>query len=97
MVKKAIVAPEFIWVVEKYSCHHLPLLFVDRDECPTKQTSREYQPMELASKCEKHGCFLKHTKPKGMAHIYPNYLIHPRAEHAQKPFEFWDLLKILRS
>lgn len=30
MVEKARVAPEFIWVVAKYSCRHLPLLWLQK-------------------------------------------------------------------
>ena len=65
---------------------------VDRDGCPKKKTRREHRPMELARKRENNGCFLNRTEPKETAHIYPNYLIHPRAEDKQRPFGFWDLL-----
>lgn len=39
--------------------------------------------MELARKHENNGCFLNRTEPKETAHIYPNYLIHPRVEDKQ--------------
>lgn len=118
MVEKARVAPEFVWVVARYSCRHLPLLWLqkppkgkgssaptststssaassfDRDGRPKKKSRREYRPVELARKRENQGCFLNRTEPIEVAHIYPNYLIHPRAEDAKRPFEFWDLLKI---
>lgn len=59
MVEKARVAPEFIWVVARYSCRHLPLLWLQK---PAKTEDTSASSSNSTSSVDSDGHITKKRK-----------------------------------
>lgn len=102
IVETASALPNIMWIVARYSCRYLPLLWLQKvgkddnqststftstsasaaaDNRPLKRRRhREARPVQLAKKRDGEECIVRKQVPIQVAHIYFNYLIHPKSE-----------------